>query len=240
MNDGVTIVFAVIFVLVTGLFIVMIKEVRTHRFWQDLVAANDIDAIRGILDQEVERWRTMRPPKGVAAGVWRGVQSMSVLQANARYVALTTSADADFRIVEGRQTQVATALDTAFATAMRLVEMVFYDVPDYRPEVVRVDVYTTYHDAQGRAESQPILSVTADRADAMRLDWGIPPRELALAFEASFRLGPGDDALPIDLPPQDPELVALSAAPAAEPSEDTAGDNGDDTAESTDRTAEVR
>jgi len=208
MNEGVTITFAVIFVLVAGIGLVLFKEARTHRFWRDLVAANDLDAIRGILDGEIERWRTQRPPKGVSAAVWAGVQAMELLRANARYVSLATSAEPEFRMVEGKQRQVATALDTARATSVQLLEMVFYDVPNYRPEVVRVDVYSAFRGADGRTEPQPILSVTAEREDAMYADWDADPREILADFEVAFALNDAGDAAPIQLPAERPELVA--------------------------------
>ena len=44
MNEGVAITFAVIFVFVSGMALVLFKEMRTHRVWRDRVEANDLDA----------------------------------------------------------------------------------------------------------------------------------------------------------------------------------------------------
>ena len=211
MAEGVAIAFAVIFFFVALIGLVLFKEVRTHRFWRRLVEENDLEAIRGLLEGEIEGWRTMRPPKGISAAVWAGVQGMELLAADASFVHLGSSAQPEFRVVEGKQTQVATALDGALATAVKLVEMVFYDIADYRPEVVRVDVYTAFREEAGVATSRPILSVTADRADAMGIDWDEPDaRQIALSFDAVYELGPAGEPRPIVLPPSEPALTVAA------------------------------
>ncbi len=220
MNEGVTITFAVIFVLVGVIALVLFKEARTHRFWRQLVEENDIDAIRGIMEGEIERWRTQRPPKEINAAVWAGVQGMELLTANAKYVRLSTSAEPEFRMVEGSQQLAATALETARATAAQLLEMVFYDVPNYRPDVTRVDVYSAFRDAQGGAVPRAILSVTAEREVAMYIDWGASASDVIAEFEASFTLNAAGEAEPIELPPE-PSGLAEYVPPAAQTDDDS-------------------
>ena len=231
MNEGVAIAFALIAAVVTLIGVVLFKEMRTHRFWRELVASNDLEAIRGLLGGEIEHWRAMRPPKGISATVWAGVQGMELLGADAASVQVSTSAAPEFRLINGRQTQVATALDTALATAMRLVEMIFYDVPDYRPATVRVDVYTTFHDEQGAAVARPILSVRADRAAALSIDWDEPDaRTIALHFDTLYELSPTGEPQPIDLPPNDlpaAESGAAGVAPGAQDEEEGASVSGE-------------
>ncbi|MCY3558892.1 MAG: hypothetical protein OXH13_09645 [Chloroflexi bacterium] len=216
MNEGVTIGFAVIAAVFGGIGLLLFKEARTHRFWRQLVADNDMKAIRGILDQEIEHWRTQRPPKDVSAMVWAGVQGLDLVGASAEHVRVSTSADPEFGVVDGSRQQIASSLDTAYATAMRLVEMIFYDLPNYRPGHVRVDVYTTFRDPDGKAEALPILSVQADRASAMSLDWNQPPAVLAREFETTADRAPNGEPRPIELP-DDPfaDMVDDTAANAA-------------------------
>ena len=236
MSEGVAIVFAVIFVLVGLIGFVLFKEVRTHSYWRDLVKANDIDAISGLLEAEIAHWRAMRPPKGINATVWAGVQGMELLAADTTHVQITTSAEPEMRVIDGKSQQVATALDIALATAVRITEMVFYDVADYLPDRVRIDVYTTFRDASG-AVPQPILSLSADRADAVGLDWDDEPREIALAFDARYDLGPSGEPRPIDLPPIAPDLAAsLDEAAAAKAK--AGADPGDLDSESSDADSE--
>lgn len=224
MNEGVAITFAVIFFFVALVALVLFKEARTHRFWRQLVAENNLEAITGIMEGEIERWRTQRPPKGVSAAVWAGVQGMELLRANARYVRITTSAEPEFRVVEGKQTQVATALDTARATGIQLLEMVFYDVPNYRPGVVRIDVYSAFRDESGSTVPRPILSLTANRDDAAYVDWLAEPASIVDEFDATYLLNTAGDADPIELPeepeelrviPDQPEMAGVAAAGSA-------------------------
>ena len=216
MNEGVTIGFLIVALLFGGIGLLLFKEARTHRFWRQLVAQNDLEAIRGILDREVERWKTQRPPKGVSAVVWAGVQGMDVVAASAKYVRVSTSASPEFGAVDGERRQLASSLDVAYEAAMRLVEMIFYDVPDFRPGAVRVDVYATFSDTDGASASHPIFSIFADRADAMSIDWDLPPQVLAARFQATVNRAPSGEARPIELPPDDPELLA-STEPQTEP-----------------------
>lgn len=229
MNEGVTITFALIFVLVAGVGLLLFKEARTHRFWRDLVGRNDLRAIRGIVEGELEHWRTQRPPKGINATVWAGVQALELLQADAQHVVVTTSAEPEFRLVGGQQTQVATALDTAMATVAQILEMLFYDLPNFRPALIRVDVYTAFRDERGVAVPRPILSVSAERAEAGGIDWGEGPPEILAHFTAFYALNEAGEAEPITLPPIEPAADDLGT-----------DDPGADDAGAEDRPASVR
>ena len=249
MNNGVAIAFAVIFVLVSIIGLVLFKEARTHRYWRHLVEANDLRAIRGILDAEMDHWRTMRPPKGINSTMWAGVQAMELIGASAQTVHLSTSAAAEFRVLGGRQAQIATALDTAMAVSARLIEMIFYDLPHYRPETIRVDVYTTFRSVEGGAMPRPILSVDAQRIDAMAIDWDEPDViRIIERFQATYAVGPEGEPRPIDLPPGDPDVIPVeamdsfdgSSAASDSQSLDTSSDTQASETESGDRSAGVR
>ncbi len=219
MNEGVTIGFALIAAFFGGVGLLLFKEARTHRFWRQLVAENDMEAIQGILDQEIEHWRTQRPPKDISAAVWAGVQGLDLVSASAQHVRVSTSADPEFGAVDGKREQIASSLDTAYATALRLVEMIFYDVPNFRPAYVRVDVYTTFRDADGVANARPILCVEADRASALSLDWNLPPVTLAREFETTVDRAPSGEPRPITLP--EDQFAAAEPATPSGPSEAT-------------------
>ena len=202
MNNVPFIAAIVLFVLFVLVGIVIFKEVRTHLFWRRLVAEGDLDAIGQILAGEIDRWQAQRPPKGVSAAIWAGVQGMELIYGTRRLVYVGSTAEAEFRLVEGERTQVATALDTAFATAALLVEMILYDVPNLRPAYVRVDVYTTFRDESGVAVPRPILSLTADRETAAPLDWDwASPDEIMQTFSPLYRLSDSGEPLAIELSP---------------------------------------
>lgn len=215
MNNGLFIAALVIIVLAVLIGLVLAKEVRTHLFWRRMIAEDDPDVIGQILENEIERWRIMRSPKGISAAVWTGVQGMELLAGSRRLVQVSTTAEAEFRLVDGRRTQVASALDTACSVAARLIEMILYDIPDFRPAAVRVDVYTTFRNESGVAEPRPILSLTADRQTAAPLAWDVAPaEEIVAAFRPLFRLSEQGDALPIALPPPPEEPPPPPAAGA--------------------------
>ena len=244
MNNGVAIAFAVIFVLVSIIGLVLFKEARTHRYWRHLVENNDLRAIRGILDAEMDHWRTMRPPKGINSTMWAGVQAMELIGASARTVHLSTSAAAEFRVVDGQQTQTATALDTAMAVSARLVEMIFYDLPHYRPETIRVDVYTTFRSVEGGATPRPILSVDAERVDAMTIDWDEPDvLQIIERFQTVYSVSPEGEPRPIDLPRGDPDVIPVESLDTIDESSVASEAPGTDPSserESGDRSAGVR
>ncbi len=215
--NGPVIVALVLFALTFLIGIVLIREMRMHGYWRSLVAASDQEAIRQLLAAEVDHWRTMRPPKGISAAVWAGVQNLEVQGGSATVVHVSTSAEAEFRLIQGRRVQAASALDTALATAARLLEMILYDIPDYRPAAVRLDVYTTFRDASGQPTPEPILYVYADRERAAGIDWDEPePLALLEAFDLRFDLNAAEQPRPIPLPP--PLLAPDSgAAPGTAP-----------------------
>lgn len=221
MNNGLFIAAIVIFIFFILIGLLLFKEVRTHLFWRRLVSEGDFDAINGILLGEIDRWRTQRPPKGTSAAVWAGVQSMELLAGSSQFVHISTTAEAEFRVVEGKRVQVATAYDTAVSTVSKLTEMLLYDVPNLRPDFIRVDAYTTFRDADGSATAQPILSSLADRQRAAPVDWDWgDPHQIVAAFDLVTRISDAGEALPVELPPVPAELAAtLAAAEAAEAAE---------------------
>ena len=86
---------AVALVFAFAAFIIF-KETRTHRFWQDKVEEGDLEMIRMLVEAEVERWRTERPPKGTPASVWQGIQGVELVEVGRDYVRASTSAEAQF------------------------------------------------------------------------------------------------------------------------------------------------
>ena len=216
MTDALLIAAILIFLLFILIGFVLFKEVRTHIFWRRLVAEGDFEAINGILIGEINRWRTQRPPKGTSAAVWAGVQGMELLAGSGQFVQVSTTAEAEFRVVDGKRVQVATAYDTAVSTVSKLTEMLLYDVPNLRPGFVRVD---------GSAIARPILSSLADRVRAAPIDWDSgDSHAIVAAFDLVVRISDSGEALPVELPPVPPELAATLPAPEpAEPAAVAAG-----------------
>src|SRR3990172_432439 len=108
---------------------IIFKETRTHRFWRRQVEAGDLEMIGQLVQQQVDYWRSERPPKGPPAGVWQGVQSVELVEAGRDYVRASTTAEPQFAFTGGQRRQVSGALDAAKVIAARLAERFFYDIP---------------------------------------------------------------------------------------------------------------
>jgi hypothetical protein len=104
--------------------------------------------------------------------------------------------------------------------AAALLERLFYDVPNVRLTLIRVDVYTTFRRDDGVPEQRCILSVVGDRAAADRLPWDeLLPHEIVRRFEAVYQLGEHGAALPIEPgPPLADEEEPPSSSPDTLPS----------------------
>ncbi len=184
-----------------GIFMgfVIMQEMFSQRHWRRLVNGGDRWAIRTLLEQEIERWRELRAPKGVDASLWHGIQTSEIAGVGRDFVNLICSAEGEYRVIEGRRQEVSTPLDEGMKLAAALIERVFYDVPNVRLSLVRVDVYTTFRGEDGTPEQHCILSTVAERADADKLPWDdLRPNEIINRFESTYRLSETGASLAID------------------------------------------
>ena len=186
--------------LVGALFAyVIFQETRTHRFWRQKVEEGDLEMIRQLVQAEVERWRTERPPKGTPAAVWQGVQGIEIVEIGREYIRVSTTAEAQFAMVDGARRQVSSALDGAKRITARLAERLFYDIAHVRPERLQIDVYTTFQEVGGAATQRCILSTLAQRAAVAEFDWdNDPPEVIAEQLGARYELDGQGAALPIE------------------------------------------
>ncbi len=212
---------AVLGIVLFGLILtyVIFQETRAHRYWRSLVARGDVDAIRMLLDQELDRWRTMRVPKGTPASLWHGTQTVELVAIGADAAHVSCMAEGEYRFSGGRPQEIAAPLEAAMRVAAKLAEMILYDVPNLRLGAVRVDVYSTFHDARGAPEQRCILSTIADRAVADDLDWeALRPSEIIARFDSQYHVGERGVAESIDPgPPLEGTELVSERPPAPEP-----------------------
>lgn len=179
--------------------IIIFKETRTHRFWQRKVEEGDLDMITQLVQEEVAHWRTERPPKGMPASVWQGIQGVEVIEIQQDEIHVSTTAEPQFALVSGSRRQVSSALDEAKRVVAKLAERLFYDIPHIRPARVQIDCYTTFQEPGGQVGQHCILTVLADRADAADVDWDYDaPEVIAERLGALYELDSRGVALPID------------------------------------------
>lgn len=199
-------------VVVLALFLLVGWAVSTEMFqqraWRRRVEGGDLDIIAAILEEGMATWRRSRPPRGFPAHLWAGVQGAQVLAVSEDSATVSAAAEPEFRTESGERVQVASALDQAIGLAARLVDMLLYDVPNLHLRAVRVDVYATFMEPQGRPVQRPILTTTADRSEADHLSWEtMTAVEILGRFQTVYERGPEGLGLPIPLPP-------VSASPA--------------------------
>jgi hypothetical protein len=199
-----------------GLFFgfVICQEMFAQRHWRGLVKRGDSWAIKSLVDQEIERWRGLRTPKGMNPALWHGIQTAEVAGVGRDFIHVISSAEGEFRVAGGKRQEVSSPLTEGTKLAAALLERLFFDIPNVRLSLVRVDIYTTFRAESGAPEQLCILTTTAERADADRLPWDdLLPAEILNRFETRYQVGPNGDALPIDPgPPLVDEDDADSAA----------------------------
>lgn len=212
---------AVFGLVIFGLILtyIIFQETRAHSYWRGLVAKGDVSAIRALLEQEFERWRTMRVPREVPAALWHGVQTVDLVAVGPDEAHVACSAEGEYRIVGGQPQEVTNPLDSGMRLAAKLCELILYDVPNLRLGAVRVDVYSTFRDEQGAPVQRCILSTVADRAEADDIDWdALRPNEVIGRFESRYRVNEHGIAEPIDPgPPLEGTIPVADIPPPADP-----------------------
>ena len=210
---GLAVGMAIVALLFVFIAYILFKETRTHRFWQTRVEEGDLEMISQLVRVEVERWRMDRPPKGMSASVWGGIQGVELVDLGRDYLRASSTAEPRFAIVGGARRQVTSALDEGKRITAKLAERFFYDVPHVRLERVQIDCYTTFHAPGGEVDQRCILSTLARRADAAEIDWeNDPPEAIAEQLGARYQLDGQGVALPFE---PDEEAVRAGADDAA-------------------------
>jgi hypothetical protein len=208
---------AVFGLIIFGLILtyIIFQETRAHTYWRGLVAKGDITAIRALLVQEIERWRTMRVPKGTPPGLWHGVQTADLVAVGPDAAQLACTAEGEYRIVGGRSQEIKSPLDTGIELAAKLCELVMFDIPNLRLGLVRVDVYSTFRTETGAPEQRCILTTVADRPEVDDVDWDtLRPNEIINRFESRYHLNEHGVAEPIDPGPPLEETTPVGDIPA--------------------------
>ena len=178
----------VVFVVALFITYVVLQETRAQRHWRLLVAAGDVDAIRRILEAEVERWKTERMPKGVEASLWHGVQTVELLEVGADFARVSCSAEGRYALVGGERREISSALREGMKLTVKLADMLLYDIPNLRLGQVHIDVYATFREAAVGASQRCILSTMVPRSEVEDLDWeSTPPEEIVARLGGRFQ-----------------------------------------------------
>ena len=146
----------VIFVLFLVLAYIIVQGTRAAIAWRTAAADGDTKVIRDIVEDSLEGWRSQKRPKPVSVEVWRGVQSLQLVHVEADFVRVSATAESDYKLVGGQWLEMRNPLQEGFAITARAAEMLFYELPHYRPERLQIDVYSAFRDDSGatRRESK--------------------------------------------------------------------------------------
>ena len=205
-----------IFLGVTFLAYIIIQGTRAAMAWRTAAEKGDTKVIQDIVEDALKMWSSQKRPKPVAAEVWRGIQSMQLAGVGPDYVRVSCVAESDYKMVDGRWVEIRNPLQEGVAITARAADMLFYDLPHYRPENIQIDVYTDYRDDDGRTRRECIMTTQAARDDARAIDWEEwTADQIADALGAVFKLSENGRPMPIAplMPPdsaQTPEQIAAA------------------------------
>ena len=183
MEWGILIV--VLLLLFTGF--VIVQETARQLHWRGLVEQGDLDAIRSLIEEEMEAWRSSRVPRGTPAMLWHGIQTVELLDVTPTSVRVSCNAEGEYALVGSRRIETSSPLSEGMKITKRLAEMLLYDVPNVKLDHVQIDVYTSFRDEQGHAEPRCILSTDVHRTAVEHIDWEeIEPPEFVNLTEGRF------------------------------------------------------
>ena len=167
MEWGIAII--VILLLFTGY--VILQETRAQLHWRSLVEGGDVDAIRQLIEAEVEVWHTQRVPKGTPALLWHGVQTVELLDVDAVSAWVSCNAEGEYAMVEGKRIEASSPLVEGMKMTQKIAEMLLYDIPNVKLDQAQIDVYTSFRSEAGVAEPRCILSTRINRNVVEHIDW---------------------------------------------------------------------
>jgi len=195
---------------------IIVQGTRAALAWRKAAAAGDVKVIQDIVEDALSVWRSARRPKETAPDVWRGIQSMQFVGAAPDFVRVSCQAQSEYKLYEGRWIEVQNPLQEGIAIAAKAAEMLFYELPHYRPDRIQVDVYTSFREGDGFTTNECILSVETTREVARQADWDESTAdEIVDHLGARYRLGERGQPLPIEVePPPGPEETESEASEA--------------------------
>jgi hypothetical protein len=186
----------VLLLLFTGFVIVQETARQTH--WRRLVDNGDLDAIRTLINDEIETWHDSRVPRGTPALLWHGIQTVELLDVTPASARVSCNAEGEYALASGRRFETSSPLAEGMKITKRLAEMLLYDVPNVKLDHVQIDVYTSFRDEHGHAEPRCILSTDIERKAVEHIDWDETEATDFVAMTGGRFAANGDGLQPID------------------------------------------
>jgi hypothetical protein len=179
---------------------VVMQGTRVAMAWRKAAEDGDVKIIGEIVEGSLTEWRSKKKPKEIAVDVWRGMQSTQLVEVAADFVRVSCQAESEYRREGKSWVESANPIQTGMAITARVAEIVFYDLPHFRPARIQIDVYTTFRDGDGGSSRACIMSTEADRSEALAVDWDEwTGEEVADSLGARYRMGERGQPLPIEV-----------------------------------------
>ena len=207
---GLTILFAIMTYIV-------VQGTRAAMAWRKAAAAGDVKVIRDIVEDTLSSWRSTKRPKEVPPDVWRGIQSVQLVEVGPEFVRVSCQAEGDYKLVNGRWFEQASPLQEGMAITSRALDMLLYELPHFKAGRVQIDVYTTFRETGTATRRGCILSTSATREAAREVDWEEwTPGQIVDALGGRYELDDHARPLPIEVEdPKAPDAEGAEAPPTA-------------------------
>jgi len=188
--------------LVVGFIIV--QSAASHRHWRRVIAQGDQPTLLAAVEEALETFRNLRPPRGIPPADWRGLQSAALVAADRDRCRVSALVEPDIRVIGSDRQEVGSAQIVARRVAVRMAERLLYEIPLARFQAVQIDVYTQYRSPQGAIQTDCLLTTQLTRPMGNETDWD---EQEAAAILATWRTREQTPARPVD-----PDAGALITA----------------------------
>ncbi len=173
----------VVVLLTAAIGFAIVSSAFSQRHWKKVIAQGDRATLLAALEEALETFRGMRPPRGIIPADWRGLQSSVVVAADRDRCRLSVLVEPDSRVVGGERVDVGPAEDVARRVAVKMADRLLYEIPLARFEAVQVDAYTEYRSLDGQTQTDCLLTTQVTRDLANETEWD---EEAAAAILATW------------------------------------------------------
>ncbi|HUF53931.1 MAG TPA: hypothetical protein VMR52_09190 [Dehalococcoidia bacterium] len=206
----------VIFIIITY---IVVQGTRAALAWREAAAKGDTKVIGDIVRDCLDGWRSQKRPKPVPIEIWRGIQSLQLIDVAADYIRVTATAESEYKMADGRWIEMRNPLQEGIGITAKAAEMLFYELPHYQPDRLQIDVYTSFRDDAGVTGRECILSTETTREVAREVDWEEwTAEQIVDELGGRFRLSDTGRPLAIEVAPvpeREPEAEAEATASGA-------------------------
>lgn len=193
---------------------IVVQGTRAAMAWRKAAAAGDVKVIHDIVEDSLNGWRSMKRPKEVPPEVWRGIQSMKLVEVGSEFVRVSCQAEGDYKLVNGRWFEQASPLQEGMAITARVLDMLLYELPHFKVGRVQIDVYTTFRETGAATRRGCILSTVATREAARDVDWEEwTPAQIVDELGGRYELD--DHARPLTIAVAEPQAAEAENAEAS-------------------------